>query len=305
MNRAAAALIAAVSLALPTAVLTGVLSPVSLAARAQAQEQVLYVSAWDTGSHAPVSDLAADQFVVREDGVRREILRVAPATDPMAIAVVVDNSAEASDTIANLRRALQAFLPEAAKLGPTALVSVADRPTILQDYTTSADALVQASQRIFAPPGSGATLLDAIREVSQGLRRRPESRAAIVLVATERTEFTQLHHTQVLAALEDGGASLHALVLQSPGAGLGDTAARERASVLDRGPKETGGVRIDVLSSMAYDDRLMDIAGILGHQYKVTYARPGSLIPPETTEVSVTRAGVEARGTPAREGARP
>ncbi|MGE3188453.1 MAG: hypothetical protein AB7N90_02125, partial [Vicinamibacterales bacterium] len=94
------------------------------------------------------------------------------------------------------------------------------------------------------------------------------------------------------------------VVQQTKFSGLGDSPARERATVLDRGPIESGGTRVDVLCSMAYVTRLSELAAILTHQYKVTYARPGSLIPPETVEVSATAAGIEAHGTPAR-GARP
>jgi hypothetical protein len=304
MTKAAAALVLAGSLALPAALLPGVVLPVPLAARAQAEERVVYVSAFDPTTREPVSSLEPGQIAVMEDDVRREILRIAPATDPMAVAVVVDDSYPAADTVVHLRQALEAALPAIVAAGPTTLVGIADRPTILAAYTTDAAKLVDASQRIFAKPGSGATLLDAIREVSQGLGRRPETRAAIVLVVTERTEFSQLHHTQVLSALSASGAALHAVVLQTPGAGLGDSPARERATVLDRGPNESGGTRVDVLSSMAYDTRLSELAAILTHQYKVTYARPSSLIPPETIEVSATEAGIEAHGTPAR-GARP
>ena len=47
------------------------------AAFAQAQERVVYVSAVDRNG-APVLDLTAKDFIVREDGMAREVLRVAP-----------------------------------------------------------------------------------------------------------------------------------------------------------------------------------------------------------------------------------
>ena len=77
--------------------------------------------------------------------------------------------------------------------------------------------------------------------------------------------------------------------------------ARNRATVLDRGPREIGGVRIDVLTSMSFESQLKDLAAMLKSQYRVIYARPESLIPPERVEVSVGEAG--ARGA-RRAGAR-
>ena len=106
--------------------------------------------------------------------------------------VVVDNQAAAPANVADLRTALVRFLPDVATLGPVALITTADRPTIIQDYTTDVDKLTQAANRIFAQPGSGATLLDAVVEVARGIGRREEERAAIVLVTLELTEFSTL-----------------------------------------------------------------------------------------------------------------
>ncbi len=269
--------------------------------QAQGRERALYVSVFDTSTRAPVKDLKPDDFLVREDNVRREVLRVTPATSPMPVAVVFDNSAPATDTIADLRRALQAFVKALDGVGPIALISVADRPTISVDYTTNQKALLDGAGRVFAVPGSGATLLDAIVETSKGLGKREADRAAIVVITTERVEYSQLYYEQVLDALRPSGAALHAVVLQNPRGSLDSDEARNRATVLDRGPRESGGMRFDVLTSQAYEGRLSELATILKSQLRIVYARPESLIPPERIEVSTTKPGLEAHGTPARE----
>ena len=51
----------------------------------------------------PVPDLGPSDFIVREDGVAREVLRVAPAIEAMQIAVLVDNSAAARNDISRAR----------------------------------------------------------------------------------------------------------------------------------------------------------------------------------------------------------
>ena len=76
---------------------------------------------------------------------------------------------------------------------------------------------------------------------------------------------------------------------------------RQRWAVLDRGPRETGGRRDDLLSSMSIDDALRKLAGRLSNEYRITYSRPETLIPPEKIEVSVKRPGLDARGTPVRQ----
>lgn len=273
---------------------------VPLDGRGQARERVIYAGLVDGDTRAPVTDATAASFVIREDGVQREILRVVPATSPMAIAIVVDNSQAAAPTIAELRTALSAFLTAIDGLGPVALVTIADRPTIVADYTTSLPTLQQAAQRLFHVPGSGATLLDSLRDVARGLGRREEDRAALVVVATENIEFSTLTYRSVLEAIDESGAAMHAVVLVNPDASVINDEARNRAAVLDRGPKESGGTRRNALTSMSYEPYLKTLAAQLRHQYRVTYARPPALIPPEKIEISATAPGLEAYGAPAR-----
>ncbi len=267
---------------------------------AQAPERILYVSALDRNTRAPVESLGVKDLRVTEDGVAREVLRVEPAKSPMPIAVIVDNQEAAQETIANLRTALSSFFRAVDGVGPVALITVADRPTILQDYTTDQAQLQQAANRVFAAPDSGATLLDGIVEVSRGLAKRESDRAAIVLVTLEQTEFSTLHYSQVLDPLRSSGAMMSAVVLLNPAGSMNNDAARNRSVVLDRGIKETGGWREDVLASMNYERALQQIAGALRHQHRVVYARPETLIPPERIEVSATREGMIVAGAPAR-----
>jgi hypothetical protein len=274
--------------------------PTLSAALIQARERVLYVNAFDRDSHKPITGLGVSDFAVREDGVAREVLRVTRATTPMPVALLVDNTQAATLAIADIRLAVTAFVNAARGLGPIAIIGYADRPTILADYTTTEKTLLAAVGRIFAMPGSGATLLDAIRETARGLARREEDRTAIVILSTENTEFSNLHYTQVLETLRESGAQLHAVVLTNTSAALTSDEARNRAFVLDQGPRETGGVRWDVLAVSAFESQLRELAGVLTAQYRVVYARPDSLIPPERVEVSAVKAGIDARGAAAR-----
>jgi len=267
---------------------------------AQATERVLYVSALDAKTKAPIENLTASDVRVTEDGRAREVVRVTPATTPMPVAILVDNQAAAQRTIADLRNALVSFVAELDGIGPIAIITTADRPTIFQDYTTDAAKLRDAANRIFSQPDSGATLLDAIDEVSKGLGKRDEDRVAIVLVTLELTEFSNLHYTQVLDGLKAGGAMMSAVVLQNQQGSTQNDPARNRAVVLDRGIVDSGGVRVDVLTSMSYAGALKQVAGALKHQHRVVYARPQTLIPPERTAVSAVKDGVSLTGAPAR-----
>jgi von Willebrand factor type A domain len=267
---------------------------------AQANERVVYASAWDQKTRAPITGLGTEGFVVREDGARREVLRVTPATTPMPIAILVDNSQAARNSISDIRKALGTFVKALDGIGPISIIGIADRPTILRDYTSDQKQLADGIGRVFAMPDSGATLLDAIVEVSSGLRRREEDRAALVVLTTENIEFSNRHYKDVLEALARGGATMHAVVLTTPAGSSLTEEARNRAVVLDQGPKDSGGTRVDVLASQAFEEKMTELAAILKSQHRVVYARPESLIPPEKVEVTAAKAGVEASGGPAR-----
>ena len=267
---------------------------------AQARERVAYVSVIDAKTLSPVGEVGTDAIAIHEDGTRREILRVTPATSPLPVAVIVDNSQAAAATIPDLRKALATFINTIGEIGPVAIFTVADRPTLLQEYTTSQKELLDAAGRLFHAPSSGATLLDTISDVSRGLAKRDSDRAAIVVVTGEHVEFSNLQYRDVLERLSDSGAMLYTIVLVNPAGSTATDEARNRATVLARGPRDSGGMRIDVLTSMSFESRLKVFGEMLKAQQRVTYSRPESLIPPEKVQISAGRPGLEAYGAPAR-----
>jgi len=264
----------------------------------ETRERALFVSAVDKDGE-PVSGLGPDAFIVREDGARREILRVSRATEPIDIALLVDNSTAASQEITFFREALSKFVAKMAPGNNIAVITLADRPTIVVDYTNDIKRLSDATGRLFPMPQSGMTLLDGILETAQGLARRETPRAVIVPVITDGTEFTNRYSNDVVAALDRVDAALHIV-------GIGqfihseEHGIRERSFLLNDGPAKSGGQYITLLSPHGLDPALQRLARELSSQYKVIYGRPQSLIPPERTEVSSAKTGVTMRGAPAR-----
>lgn len=266
-------------------------------AQAGLRERTIFVSAVD-GRGDPVDGLSVSDFIVTEDGRQREVLRVSPASDAIDIALLVDTSASAERAISSIRDGVRRFAAQMAVGNQIALVGLADRPTILVDYTSSQERLTQGTGRLFAMNGSGMTLLDALMEVSGGLRRREAPRAVIVPIITNGVEFTNRYARDVIAAVRNAGAALHAIVVgHLP---IGSTEERERAVTLDAGTRETGGQHVTLLTESALEQALLRLARELTSQYKVVYGRPESLIPPDKIEVRAARPGVTMRGTPMR-----
>jgi VWFA-related protein len=263
------------------------------------RERTLYVSAVNDKGE-PVEGLGPDAFKVREDGVRREVLRVSKATEPIDIALLADTSAAARDAITFIRDGVSKFIGSMAADNEIALIGLADRPTILVDYTHDRKRLKDGVGRLFAMAGSGMTLLDAVYETAHGLEKRETPRAAIVAVFTDGVEYTNRYSKDVAAEARKAEASVHLIPVGQFLHVDTDQGLRERSFFLDEGPRATGGQEVQLLTPIGIPDAMDRIARELANQYKVVYGRPESLIPPEKIEISSAREGIKMRGTPAR-----
>jgi VWFA-related protein len=281
---------------LAAAFLLSAVTLASVSPLAQAVQKAMYVSVVDQAG-APVPDLGPSDFIVREDDVTREVVSVAPADEPMQVAVLVDTSNVAREHIPYLRDAVPTFVNTLIS-GPrnqVAIVGFGERPTILADYTSNSAVLKKATDLIWANPMSGPYLLDAILEISEGITKREAPRPVIVAIAAEGQELSYRHDDQVLDRLRKSGAQLYVLMLGTPYNGRNEE-ARSREIVISRGPDDSGGRREQVLTAIGLGSRLKLLADQLRHQYRVTYARPQTLIPPEKVTVRAKGAGRTARG---------
>jgi VWFA-related protein len=266
-------------------------------ASAQVEERVIYASVVDQAGQ-PVTDLTAGDFVVREDRFAREILRVSRAYEPMQIALLVDNSQALESHVSDLRRGISALVKGLHEANQIALISLASRPTIVVDYTRDLPRLEAGVSRIHAESGTGAYLLDGIRETSIGLVKRDARRPVIVVVTAQGPEMSDRDHAEVLKELRRSGATLLAIVITMGGGSRTNEHGREREYVLNEGTNATGGRHEEVGTTSSLEMKLTQVAAELSNQYRVVYAHPQELIPPESIQVSVRRPGLTARGTP-------
>jgi VWFA-related protein len=270
---------------------------------AQALRRSMYVSVLDKEG-APVPNLGPADFVVREDKRTREILSVEPATAPMQVALLVDNSSRSRNSIRDIRDATNEFIKgmtSGVVRNEVAVVAVAERPTVLVDYSADQPRLLAGAGRIFTQMDSGAYLLDGLFEVSQGFKKREASRPVIVAISTNGPELSTRYHDQIVSALRGVGAAFSVVMVGPPPTDVLSSEGRERAATLSQGTQDTGGRYDNVLAASALAGRLKQVANELTHQYLVTYARPDTLIPPERVTITGKDANLTVRGTPVSE----
>jgi VWFA-related protein len=271
------------------------------------RQQVAYVGVVNEAGES-VAGLTVNDFSVREDGVSREVIRLEPVTEPVHVALVVDNSAAMEATISDVRTGLKGFVERLNPRDPIAVITTADRPMILLSYALDRPRVQKAIDQIFPVSGSGSVLLEAIIDTAEGLEKQGATRSAIVVVTGEGPEFSNVQYQTVVDAIKRSGAAFEVALVANT---RGDRKTSENAESLrdadynrsvsfDRGSAASGGRYRTLLSSLGVTGELKSLADELNNQYRLVYGRPESLIPPEKIEVKVKRPGMTARATPAK-----
>jgi Ca-activated chloride channel family protein len=296
-----------VAVAAPLALAVGLGLAANAAGRPQAGratpptsgERALFVSVLDKDG-AAVGTLTPADFVVREDGMAREILRAEKATEPVTIALLVDTSQASQPYIPDMRRALAAFVKAMGGKNPMAIVGFGERPTVLTDYTLDVPSLLKGVDRVFATNGSGSYLLEAVHETCKALKKRDFERGLILAVTGGGPEYSERNYQEFFPILRDAGVTLDVMSFDITPPNMSNSGQRNREQFIDAATRVTGGARFSLLTSMALEDALKKLADQLANQYRVTDFRPERLIQPQKVEVTVRQAGLTVRGTPAK-----
>lgn len=264
------------------------------AQQAASREGRVYVSVTD--KDGKVLPLSAAEISIKEDGRAREVLKVEKATEPLQIALLVDDSQAATMAINDLRTALMKVIAKVFAANPAsqiAIITFGERPTLVTDYTNNPGQLERGISRIFARPGAGAYLLEAIVSAAKGVVKREPGRSHLIAIATEGVEFSNDHYSNVLNQLGESGATLWSLTLSAGPRAEETEEIRNRGMVLGRGTSQTGGRQEQALANSAVPGALERIVDYIFNQYAVTYGRPDTLVPPKKIEVKISKPGAK------------
>lgn len=240
-------------------------------------EHSMYVSVTD-GKGQPVPNVSVDDLRLREGGKDRAILRIAAPTDPMRIAVLVEESLT-MDTY--VRLGLRQFVEQMWAQAEIGIYTVGFRNVPSVEYTHSLERLNAAIAGFsLNPNASGEHMPEGIFEAALSFTKSKPARPVIVAIARETQQSSSEDPHRILEELQKSRTTLEVVTIP-----LGVTATDSsldraghfsdlaaRGQVFGDGSQQSGGRRVEVPISKGVPRAMQQIADDLRSQVLVTYS---------------------------------
>jgi VWFA-related protein len=263
------------------------------------------------GNGRLVTNLAREQFELRENGVPQAVDYFAHETDmPLSLGLLIDTSASQAGVLPAEREEAKAFLRGVLSPADEGFVLRFDRELVLlQSFTNDLERLTQAIDAVHvdeepaAATGEkgrrrGTRLLDAIQHASQGLMNGRRGRKVLVLITDGEDQGSLASRRDAQEAAERAEVILYAVIAADPVfywalgrdfGGEGPLAALvERTGGRLVRPQGTGG--------------LAAIAAELRAQYRLGYAPRDARSDGSFRRIEVRLRGVRRHRVRARQG---
>ena len=267
---------------------------------ALALTRTVYVTVTDKAG-LPVTDLRADDFVIREGGKSRDVVAAAVTSVPLRIAIIVDDNGTGI-----FRYGVARFIERLQDMAEFAVSTINVQQIKLVDFTADPRELSSAIAQLVARPAAndGGQLLEGIYDTAKDFQKRFARRPVIVALTVGGEEHSTMPAHYVLEELQKSGAVLHVIAVnssalrgmaatQNPGALLEGN--MNLSEVLGDGSKQTGGTRGEIVAAPGIVVGLQQLAEQLRLQYAVSFSRADNPKSNDKLNVSVRRAGLNVR----------
>lgn len=236
----------------------------SIVFKAEVQEVLLRATVIDD-QHRPVTSLDQNAFQIFEDGKPQRIVSFRREDVPVALAIVIDNSASMRDKRPSVNAAALTLVRASNPQDQVCVINFNNEYYLDQDLTSDVALLQDALGNIESR--GGTALYDALMETSEHLMKSAKLEKKVILVVTDG-EDTASHSTleqAVRAIAVDGGPTVYGIGI------MGRGKEKEARSALRILSEQTGGVAFfpeDVSELEAISQK---IAHDIRIQYTIAY----------------------------------
>jgi hypothetical protein len=272
-----------------------------------AQElRVAYVHVMNLAGQ-PVPDMTQDEFVVSEGGRDARVVAARNGSEPMEIALLVDNgeSMRAGQAVNPLRDAVAAFLDALPPQHAVSLFTIGGQVRRLVDFTTDRGELIETGRSIFTDQAGGVRFVDAIRETLDRRYDGDEAWPVFVALLSDAPEASAFMNDQrylrFVNELRAAGVMVHVVQWSAAGRNRPHSATSFALNLTGN----TGGRYRSVAVATGMVDAMAVLGAEIGAHYEnmasryvVVYERPDP--PGQRVRIRATRPAVGVRMSPDR-----
>jgi|ERR1700722_524524 VWFA-related protein len=216
-----------------------------------------------------VYGLQAQDFIVEDDGVAQTIrLDETPEAQPISLVVAIQRGRRAYAEFPRMH-GLMAMLDPLFALG-TAQVAVVEfdkQVKLAQDFTSNEN-LVDEDLKNLQPGNDGASILDAVRDSVDLLKKQPEDRLRILLlISEERDHGSTVKLEDAVAAVGQSNALMYALVFSPALSNILDTERGTNKNEMNASPDLFGPILMTVQAMRKNVPKT--IAAMTGGEYEL------------------------------------
>lgn len=261
----------------------------TLVAEAQFRSGVNVVEVYATVTDArgmPVSNLAKEDFVVREDGAVQQISTFAAGEFPLSAAVALDRSfSMAGERLATATSAARSFLGGLREDDESMLIAIGSRTKVLAPL--SRDRAPQYSALASLDAFGSTALYDAII-ASIAAVQPARGRRALVLLSDGSDRYSEARSTDALERARASDVLIYPIAI-----------GRDRPAVFAELATLTGGRSVHLKDTRRLPETLRSIVLELRSQYLIGYT-PEVPLTPGSREWRSISVSVEKRGLTVR-----
>jgi Ca-activated chloride channel homolog len=205
----------------------------------------LNVTVTDGTAHY-ITDLAAEDFNVFEDGVKQDVTFFSRTNLPVALALLLDTSASMESKLPTAQEAAIGFAKRLRAQDLAEVIDFDSRVVVLQNFTNGSSELEQAIHKTSA--GGSTSLYNAVyialKDLKKVVAKNTEEirRQAIVVLSDGEDTSSLLPFEEVLDLAKRSETAIYAIGLRVPdGPGTTTKGFKEAEFVLRQFAQETGG----------------------------------------------------------------
>src|SRR3954468_4012994 len=237
----------------------------------------------------PLVDVSADDFVIQEGGVAREVLSVRPADYP--IVVLLDTGSDATADFPLMQKAAAHFIDRIGQR-PIALGTFGGTPVLLTSFEDERQTVLGKLAAMSADASAGSQLLQGASLAGETIRATGTLFSAIVILSATAADASRSPTEQTIAPIVDSNAIVHVIANRAGQTAVGGLRSNPALRAL---ADQSRGEFTVIYSATSYQAALDRLADRLTAEMLIEYLVPvGSK--PNDVKVGVRLPGAKVRG---------